>query len=220
MGVRAGPIANPCRGVISGALGDTCKHGQLHQLQIRRGVGLSRATVSRPQDAVWAHPDIVEFRCAAGRQPLSEAIPVVMLGDAVGVCVDEHRHTFAVLVRGDQDVVRIQRPGAVVLRAVEHPLVAVAGQARLIPVHGTHARLGDRVADENTTGSRTKPGVTGVAHLGEPLILDETEVDTQRLWKVRFRRGEVDEKSELLAHSGPEPAELNGHPQRSETQFT
>ena len=90
MGIRAGAVADPLGGVRRWrAARCPASAGQVHQLQVRGSVGLAGAAVPGPRIRSGATDDVVELGCAAGGQALPETVPVVVLGDTLGVGVHQ-----------------------------------------------------------------------------------------------------------------------------------
>ena len=191
MGEGAGAVAHPRGDVVGGALGDAGEHRELHQLQVRGPVGAAGRAVPRAEHPVGGHGHPVELGGAAGGEALAEAVPVVVLGHALGVGVDEHRDPLTVLVGGDDDVVRVEAAGAVVLGAAEAEVRTVRRHGRAVAVDGPDPRLADGVADETAVGDRPQPALPLGSGLREELLLDEPPVHPQRLRQVRLRRGQV-----------------------------
>ncbi len=113
-------------------VGDAREHCKVEGLIERRDIGVGRmlAGLESANHMGIVEVDITKARGAAAGQALTEAVPVV--DDTDTRSVRRHRKThpcFTIARRGD-DPVRVDRAGAVVLVAVERPLIIIGTRER------------------------------------------------------------------------------------------
>ena len=193
------------------------------ELQERHVAGGPRLEARAPrQDVVGVDHDVGERRRPRAGAALPHAVPVVDHRDARAVGRDHHgRHEVALDPGRDGDPVRVEGPGAVVLRAVEHeaPVNHVEACVVLVAARRGRAGLRDRVAEHRPGADPVEPAAphVGVRAAQEPEHL--AVVGAQDVGDDRVGLGEVDDEGQELAHRRALPALVDGQRQRAQPRL-
>ena len=184
MGEGTGPRLDPVGRICGGSSRDPRKGREQNELNMRRSVDAAFRSIAGTENAICADAHILKFRRAACCEPLAEAIPVVVDRNARLIGIDKHGNSLAVLVGCHDQMVGVKGAGRIVLCAVEPQPIGARLDRCPIAINGTDAQFGDGDADKRALRNRLEPARFDELILVEEQVLDDVEMDTQRLRKI------------------------------------